>query len=202
MKEQGKHASLSQIEKFSMSSCKLKLNSVMVLTLIWLTLFQNNYRKRVQTPTPCDVWYGFLAWGHTGICVRRGGGRVVQWCWVNFQCLGVLLIWIGVGQGPFALAVGAGGGCLDIFSLVCNFSCLSPSLWETARYRLKYCLKRPLSPTTTTKQQQALGENSIFIVSVQFYREMAKNICSSSFALTCLFFFVFTFNQNIQWSPE
>ena len=41
---------------------------------------------------------------------------------------GVLLIWIIVGQGPIALAVGAGGGCLDIFSLVCLFSLLSPSL--------------------------------------------------------------------------
>ena len=29
---------------------------------------------------------------------------------------GVLLIWIIVGQGPIALAVGAGWGCLDIFS--------------------------------------------------------------------------------------
>ena len=47
---------------------------------------------------------------------------------------------------PTALAVGAGGGCLDIFSLVYHFSFLSPSLWETARYRLKYCLKGPLSP--------------------------------------------------------
>ena len=28
---------------------------------------------------------------------------------------GVLLIWIIVGQGPTALAVGADGGCLDIF---------------------------------------------------------------------------------------
>ena len=26
-------------------------------------------------------------------------------------------IWITVGQGPTALAVGAGGGCLDIFTL-------------------------------------------------------------------------------------
>ena len=43
------------------------------------------------------------------------GGRVVRWCWVNFQRRGVLLIWIRVGQGPTALAVGAGGGCLDIF---------------------------------------------------------------------------------------
>ena len=28
------------------------------------------------------------------------------------------------------LAVGAGGGCLDIFFLDYNFSFLSPSLWE------------------------------------------------------------------------
>ena len=31
-------------------------------------------------------------------------------------------IWITVGQGPAALAVGAGGGCLDIFTLSCPFS--------------------------------------------------------------------------------
>ena len=40
---------------------------------------------------------------------------MVRRCWVNFQCRGVLLIWITVGQGPIVLAVGAGGGCLDIF---------------------------------------------------------------------------------------
>ena len=27
-------------------------------------------------------------------------------------------IWITIGQGPIALAVGAGGGCLDIFTLI------------------------------------------------------------------------------------
>ena len=59
-------------------------------------------------------------------------------------------IWITVGQGPDALAVGAGGGCLDIFTLICPFSSLSPSLWETARYRLKYCLKGPLNPQQPT----------------------------------------------------
>ena len=58
------------------------------------------------------------------------GGRVVRRCWVNFQCRGVLLIWITVGQGPIALAVGAGGGCMDIFSLVYLFSFLSPSLGD------------------------------------------------------------------------
>ena len=35
---------------------------------------------------------------------------MVRRCWVNFQCRGDQLIWIIVGQGPFALAVGAGGG--------------------------------------------------------------------------------------------
>ena len=45
-------------------------------------------------------------------------------------------IWMIVGQGPTALAVGAGGGCLDIFTLLYLFSSLSPSLWETARFRL------------------------------------------------------------------
>ena len=85
------------------------------------------------------------------VIVQRGG-RVVRWCWVTFQCRGVLLTWIQVEQGPTALAVGAGGGCLDIFSLVYHFSFLSPSLWETARYRLKYCLKGPLSPKQPTNQ--------------------------------------------------
>ena len=58
-------------------------------------------------------------------------------------------IWITVGQGPTALAVGSGGGCLDIFTLIYPFFSLSPSLWETARYRLKYCLKGPLNPRPT-----------------------------------------------------
>ena len=51
-------------------------------------------------------------------------------------------------------SIGAGGGCLDIFTLVYHFSFLSPSLWETARYRLKYCLKGPLSPKQPTNQLQ------------------------------------------------
>ena len=57
-----------------------------------------------------------------------GGGRVVRWWWVNFQCRGVLLIWIIVGQGPTALAVGAGGGGLDIFSLIYHFVFFFPPL--------------------------------------------------------------------------
>ena len=46
---------------------------------------------------------------YRAVSQREGGGRVVRRCWVNFQCRGVLLIWITVGQGPIVLAVGAGG---------------------------------------------------------------------------------------------
>ena len=70
-------------------------------------------------------------------------------------------IWITVGQGPTALVVGVGGGCLDVFTLICPFRCfyshlsfslLFRPLWETARYRLKYCLKGPLNPKHPTNQ--------------------------------------------------
>ena len=57
-----------------------------------------------------------------------------------------------VGQGPIVLAVGAGGGCLDIFTFFYPFSPRSPSLLETARYRLKCCLKGPLNLKQPTNQ--------------------------------------------------
>ena len=41
----------------------------------------------------------------------------MRWCLVNFQSRSVPLICITVRQGPTALAVGAGGSCLDIFFL-------------------------------------------------------------------------------------
>ena len=68
--------------------------------------------KHGGVPFNCSFYFLFF-----------GGGRVVRWCWVNFQCRGVLPIWIIVGHGPIALAVGAGGGCLDIFfsSIISHF---------------------------------------------------------------------------------
>ena len=59
-------------------------------------------------------------------------------------------IWMIVGQGPIALAVGA-GGVVWTFLLSSILSSLFPSLWETARYRLKYCLEGPLNPKQPTK---------------------------------------------------
>ena len=77
---------------------------------------------------------------------RAGGAMVLG----KLPVPGRPTLWITVEQGATALAVGAGGGCLDIFTLIYHFSPLSPSLWETARYRLKYCLKGPLNPKQPT----------------------------------------------------
>ena len=78
--------------------------------------------------------------------VRWSGGAMVLG---KLPVPGRPTIWITVGQGPSALAVGAGGGCLVIFTLIYPFFPLTPSLWETARYRLKYCLKGSLNPKPT-----------------------------------------------------
>ena len=86
------------------------------------------------------LWVGHKSGTHThtdrvnSICPSTilGGGRVKRRYWVNFQCLGVLLVWMIEGQGPIALAVGASGGYLDIISLIYLFSFLSPSFWEMA----------------------------------------------------------------------
>ena len=56
-----------------------------------------------------------------------------------------------------------GWGCLDIFSLIYLFSFLSPSLGETARYRLKYCLEGLLSPKQPTNHcsHSREGKNTV-----------------------------------------
>ena len=50
----------------------------------------------------------------------------------------------------YSACIGGGWGCLDMFTLVYHFPFLSPSLWVTARHRLKYCLRGPLSPKQPT----------------------------------------------------
>ena len=62
-------------------------------------------------------------------------------------------IWMIVGQGPIALAVGAGGVCFGIFyspqSFLSSFS-LSPGDGSISSSRVKYCLKEPLNPKQPT----------------------------------------------------
>ena len=83
-------------------------------------------------------------------------------------------VWIIIGQGPVALAVGAGGGgCFDIFTLLYLFSSLSPSLLETARYRLKYCLKGALNPKQPTNHPTKIkSKNTVWILSLFIYIQL------------------------------
>ena len=71
-------------------------------------------------------------------------------------------------QGPIALAVGAGGCCLDIFTLLYLFSPLSPPLSEAAQYRLKYCLKGPSNPKQPINQSwlQIMFYGSIYLLTI------------------------------------
>ena len=59
---------------------------------------------------------------------------MVRWCWVNFQCRGVLLIWMIVGQAPTVLAVGTGGVVLTFFSPLSFLSSFSLSLGDDPIY--------------------------------------------------------------------
>ena len=114
-----------------------------------------------------------------------------RWCRENSQCRGVLLIWIIVGQGPTALVVGAGGGCLDIFFSHLSFLFFfSLSLWEKARYRLKYCFKGPLSPKQPTnqhlKQTTRCNRRAPYVSILQLHSNV---ICK-----------IMTFLENVDWN--
>ena len=67
-----------------------------------------------------------------------------------------------VGQGPTVLAVVAGEGCLDIVSHVYHFSLLSPTLRETVRHRLAYCLKGPLNQKKKNKKKKTASQLIVF----------------------------------------
>ena len=51
------------------------------------------------------------------VLMWSGGAKVLG----NLPVPGRPTIWMTVGQGPVALAVGAGGGCLDIFFSYLSF---------------------------------------------------------------------------------
>ena len=103
----------------------------------------------IKTYAVCKFSYFRLWYLKSELNTFRGwsGGAMVLG---KLPVPGLPTLWKIVGQWPIALAVGAGGGCMDIFSLPYPLSPLSPSLWETARYRLKYCLKRPLNQKQPT----------------------------------------------------
>ena len=103
---------------------------------------------------------------------------MVRWCWVNFQCQGVLLIWIRVGQGPSALAVGAGGGCLDNNQPTNRFILLSSFFRDSKRpQKITYTLVKdggmlwPSHNTTTNRNSRnSILQKQMFLIVAYFQR--------------------------------
>ena len=136
-------------EKYRKYSNAPRFLSVLLRTQpSWNLFFQGVEINSCLAKRPCAICLMRIL--KVNLCIRgwSGGAMVLG----KLPVPGRPTIWMIVGQGPIALAVGVGGGCLDIFTLIYPFSPPSPSLWETARYRLKYCLKGPLNPKQPTNQ--------------------------------------------------
>ena len=54
----------------------------------------------------------------------------------------------------YSLAFSACGCCLDLFFTRLSFLFSFPLAWESARYRLNYCLKRPFNQIQSTNQSR------------------------------------------------
>ena len=78
----------------------------------------------------------------------------------KLQVPGCPTIWITVGQGPTELAVGAGGGCLDIFALIYPFS-LSFGL-KYNKYKTEILSQRAVKPKTTNQPNLRYMYDSIY----------------------------------------
>ena len=71
-----------------------------------------------------------------------------------------------VGLGSTAIAVNA-CGLFGHFFLSSIISLFPPFLWETARYRMKYYHKQPLSPKHTSNQQFLGGLPPMWLTSTK-----------------------------------
>ena len=126
---------------------------------IWFTVGQGPTALTVGTDGGClDIFTLLYPFFSFSLSLADGpmkteilSQRAVKPKTTNQPVPGRPTILITVGQGPITLAVGAVG---VVWTLLLSpiLSSLSPSLWETARYRLKYCLKGPLNPKQPTNQ--------------------------------------------------
>ena len=119
-------------------------------------------RRFVGPPIPTSTtvirlrkpyWYSKEDLNYLSLSLPKSGGRVVRWCWVNkLPVLGRPTNLDCSRARACCACSSCGWELFGHFSLVYHFSFLSPSFWETARYRLKYSLKGPLSPKQPTNK--------------------------------------------------
>ena len=70
-----------------------------------------------------------------------------------------------------------GWGLFGLFFSRLSFFLFFLSLWETARYRLEYCLKGLLNPKQSTNQPLLLGENSLPAVFLHLRNLKGGKLC-------------------------
>ena len=91
-----------------------------------------------------------------------------QWCWVDFQCRGVLLIWIVVGQGPTVLAVGTGGGLFGhFFSGLLFLSSYSLSLGDCP-IQTEILSQRAVKPKSTNQATVSRMTTNNYFIPMKF----------------------------------
>ena len=90
---------------------------------------------------PTSYFHGYKGWS--------SGAKVLG----KLPVPGRPTILITVGQGPTALAVGAGGGCLDILTLIYPFSSL-PLSFRDGPIWTEILSQRAVKPKTTNQHSQ------------------------------------------------
>ena len=108
---------------------------------------------------------------------------MVRWCWVNFQCRASYNLDYSRARAYYTGSRCGWGCCLDIFTLVYPFSPLSPSLWDPARYRLKYCLKGLLNPKPTNNQPNPCIFKEIHVLMMACFAVFVckfQNVCTQT----------------------
>ena len=134
------HVLQGRVRKSRIKSCFARLESDMVrhheICGVWAIQGQTRallpkllYNKNVNSKDECleDPELLICVTGVVGWCGGWSGGAMVLG---KLPGPGRPTILITVGQGPIALAVGAGGGGLDIFTLIYPFSSFSLSLGD------------------------------------------------------------------------
>ena len=96
------------------------------------------------------------------------------------------------------------GVCLDIFSLIYFLSFLSPSLWEKARYRLKYCLKGPLNPKQPTNQHSVIYTTPFLVSPALLYLQHADRhtLYSGHSIINCTYCLKLTIAYRLSATPH
>ena len=95
-----------------------------------------------------SLYYLFLSFLLSPRRRWSGGAMVLD----NFQCRGSYNLDDSRARAYYTCSR-CGWGLFGHFYSPLSFSPLSPSLWETVRYRLKYCLKGPLNPKQPTNHR-------------------------------------------------